>query len=778
MRSLEEFETACRMLEHEFQSPDTTVGIGGGAPTEESDIRLGDVVVSVPRGQLGGVQYGFRKRLASSHFRRTGQLDFPPQVLLGAIPDMKRRHRNPRMIDGVAQHLKLMDDMPDYKRPDQDRLYHADYEHKNGRTCDNCETDGIVQRPERKTNRKVTVHYGIIASANSVMKNAIERDQYAKDPELNALRFEMKAGGLMNNFPCLHKYAAELLNVLKPTRVAGMPSWAGGWEIVKDNRILNWLTPIDYAPQQNDYISRQADRQTLFCPGIPGAGKTILSSIFIKGLITRFKDSTNVGIVYLYCSFQWHDEQKAENLLAISDCCRSKFLLEVFSLQAKSRINFFATSRPIIDIEDKFEEYPSCEILASDEDVRKYLNSHMLQLRGFVLKQLGLQEEIKARIAGAVEGMYPNGGGSAVDKKFAALTQAYTHAMERINAQKPGLRRLANNFLSWIICAKRPLTTPELQDALAVKIGVRNFDKANLREVDDMVSVCAGLVTVDKKSKIIRLVHCTTQEYFKKTQKHWFPNAESLITAICVTYLSFDIFESGFCATDEKFMERLSSNRLYDYAARNWGHHGPILELLENVMGAPIEHGHTPDLKDSNGQSPLSWAAEKGHEAVVSLLLDKGEVDVNPKEKRCGRTPLACAGDNGNGAMFRYTAVVELLVAKGADVDSKNYWDQTPLTCSREWALSNSEDKYGQTPLSCVVVSGHLTVVELLLTGGVDVGSGGGCGQTLLMCAAKGQHLTIVELLLAKGTDAGSDDGYVRSFLRSFPYSRHGSKEW
>ena len=31
------------------------VGIGGGAPTPERDIRLGDVVVSVPRGRLGGV---------------------------------------------------------------------------------------------------------------------------------------------------------------------------------------------------------------------------------------------------------------------------------------------------------------------------------------------------------------------------------------------------------------------------------------------------------------------------------------------------------------------------------------------------------------------------------------------------------------------------------------------------------------------------------------------------------------------------------------------------
>jgi hypothetical protein len=58
----------------------------------------------------------------------------------------------------------------------------------------------------------------------------------------------------------------------------------------------------------------------------------------------------------------------------------------------------------------------------------------------------------------------------------------------------------------------------------------------------------------------------------------------------CVTYLSFDVFESGFCATDEGFEERLQLIPLYDYAARNWGRHAraattkvklSILDFLE-----------------------------------------------------------------------------------------------------------------------------------------------------------------------------------------------------
>ena len=99
--------------------------------------------------------------------------------------------------------------------------------------------------------------------------------------------------------------------------------------------------------------------------------------------------------------------------------------------------------------------------------------------------------------------------------------------MERINGQKPGLKDLANRILFWIACAKRPLATSELKHALAVEVGEPKLDEENLPQIEDMVSVCAGLVTVDEESGIIRLVHYPTQEYFKRTRERWFPNAET-----------------------------------------------------------------------------------------------------------------------------------------------------------------------------------------------------------------------------------------------------------
>jgi hypothetical protein len=89
--------------------------------------------------------------------------------------------------------------------------------------------------------------------------------------------------------------------------------------------------------------------------------------------------------------------------------------------------------------------------------------------------------------------------------------------MDRIEQQDKDFRELAKSVLPWIICAKRPLLTAELQHAMAVEVGDNELNTENLPQIEDVVSVCAGLVTIDDKSDIIRLVHYTTQEYFEQT---------------------------------------------------------------------------------------------------------------------------------------------------------------------------------------------------------------------------------------------------------------------
>ena len=108
------------------------------------------------------------------------------------------------------------------------------------------------------------------------------------------------------------------------------------WQTDRENKaVLDWVTTADYSSQQSDFIGRRqagtgqwlldsteyqqwtgTTNQTLFCPGIPGAGKTILTSIVVDDLNARFRDDVHVGIAYLYCNFRRQADQKLEDLLS------------------------------------------------------------------------------------------------------------------------------------------------------------------------------------------------------------------------------------------------------------------------------------------------------------------------------------------------------------------------------------------------------------------------------------------------------------------------------
>ncbi|KAJ7659529.1 hypothetical protein B0H17DRAFT_954642, partial [Mycena rosella] len=122
------------------------------------------------------------------------------------------------------------------------------------------------------------------------------------------------------------------------------------------------------------------------------------------------------------------------------------------------------------------------------------------------------------------------------------LEHTYDEAMERIDRQSEDDRNIARLILIWISNAKRLLSISELQEALAVEPGDTTFDSDNILDVDIMLSVCAGLVTVDQTDHIVRLVHYTAQQYLDSVQASRFPQAQVDITTTCLAYLSFEMF--------------------------------------------------------------------------------------------------------------------------------------------------------------------------------------------------------------------------------------------
>ncbi|KAL2144486.1 hypothetical protein VTI28DRAFT_9061 [Corynascus sepedonium] len=539
----------------------------------------------------------------------------------------------------------------------------------------------------------------------------------------------------------IHKEVIETRKEVVEARkeVIEMREERQAWQAKQENKdVLDWVTTVDYSSLQSDFIRRrqagtgqwllysaeyqqwiETAKQTLFCPGIPGAGKTIVTSIVVEDLQIRFRDDVNVGIAYIYCNFRRQTNQKVEDLLSnligqlsqnqsslpeclkslsdkykdrtrpsfdelsralqtvanqfsrvfividaldecqLSDGSRSKFLTEIFALQSKTGASIFVTSRFILDVSERFKDNLSLEIRAQPEDVHR--------------QRPDLCQEVINKIVQAVDGMFllaqlhldslkgkttPKAVRAAL-KSLQTGSQAYDHAykdaMNRIEGQIEDHKELAKRVLSWITCAKRPLSTTELRIALGVEMGETELDPDNIPEVKDIVSICAGLVTVDEESNIIRLVHYTTQEYFVRTWKEWFSNAQADITDTCAKYLSFSSFKSGSCHTDAEFEDRLRLNQLYDYAARYWGEHAReagrtsrmVLDFLKNdrLVEAQVQvetllhSSNNNDVKDSFSRTPLIWAAKNGHEAVVKMLLDTGKVDAVSKDNY-GQTPL------------------------------------------------------------------------------------------------------------------------------------------
>lgn len=169
------------------------VGIGGGVPDLGTgiDIRLGDVVVSKPTGTHGGVvQYDKGKSEDGGQFIRKGNLNSPPPILLNALQSLIAEHdmEDSRICEYMENSLQRRPKMRStgYTFPGADKdVFH----------------DGHIVFPRTRSSDDPQIHYGTIASGNTVIKDAVVRDGLKTDCQ--AICVEMEAAGLMNNFPCL-----------------------------------------------------------------------------------------------------------------------------------------------------------------------------------------------------------------------------------------------------------------------------------------------------------------------------------------------------------------------------------------------------------------------------------------------------------------------------------------------------------------------------------------------------------------------------------------------
>lgn len=285
---------------------------------------------------------------------------------------------------------------------------------------------------------------------------------------------------------------------------------------------------------------------------------------------------------------------------------------------------------------------------------------------------------------------------------------------------------------------------------------------------------------------------------------------------ICITYLSFDVFGYGFCESDDEFQDRLKAYPLYNYAACQWGdhaqvapaaqsrHYGEVMDFLKShakveaasqallvatdglqpsdvprgltglysaaILGLPkliaqfYKFRRDKDPMDAHNQTPLPYAAKRGHEAAVEILLKRG-ADMEAKEKYLGQMSLLLTAENG------HEAIVRLLLNHGANYDVRG---GCPSQRSLSWAVENGHtaivrlllengantetrgEYFYRTPLGMAAKNGHESIVKLLLESGANTQEK--CrfsGRTPFVEAAENGHEAVMRLLLEKEPGIG-----------------------
>ncbi|OHE96458.1 pfs domain-containing protein [Colletotrichum orchidophilum] len=513
--------------------------------------------------------------------------------------------------------------------------------------------------------------------------------------------------------------------------------------IQKQQEILDWITPVDFSAQQEDYFSRR-QRARLY------------SRLFVV-------------------------------VDALDECDSSSLktlLQEVFRLQKHQSANIFVTSRPVPDIIQlpEFDLGVALAIRATDNDLRRYVEGRIPDMQEFVKKRRDLQEEIKNGVIRIARGMFllaqlfldslsvkinvtalrkainqvPNGN--------AAYSSIYDEALGRIRAQPPDRRELAIRVLGWITCAKRPLTAVELQHALAVAEDRKEIEEDDLTSFDTILSVCAGLVTRDEETGIIRLVHQTTQEYFDERRSRLFAEMDSEIATTSVFYLSSkNVLQ---VSEDARWPGRREDYRIacvpyYDYALVHWGAHACDSSTVPNgVVEFLRDHRMLKkafEVMNQMGFMQFETAAQLGAWFGLRKVFDTGAILIHeaysPYDHE--KTAIWVAARQGHADLVTFFLDSGTLETSTHPLGLALQAELPRTACSHTLSVP-----LVRSTLRMAVGAGHVGVVETVVNfcakKTITFELEGTFGTSIIEGAIKGEQRAIVNILLQHNSHSDS----------------------
>lgn len=361
-----------------------------------------------------------------------------------------------------------------------------------------------------------------------------------------------------------------------------------------------------------------------------------------------------------------------------------------------------------------------------------------------------------------------------------AYKEAYDYVMQRIRTQLNWQRCLAESTFSWLLCAVTPLTVTMLEHALATRLGSQaSKPRLPRKKIDKVLIHCAGLVTVDQRSGLVRFTHSTVREYLQHHWKNWPLNANLLVARSCTAIIM------SVASTPET--EKLD-NSLFayaQYACANWPHHAgfvfdakqdssqeavvskasaEISDLLQNetALSFPMYYWYPwwedrwpkPRFNVTKGVTAAHWAAKSASMPLLQwciyLKLPLDGLMSHRKE-----SPLHSAARNGS------PEIIQCFIDLGVSSSARDYRGGTPL----HHACLLKRENAAKT---------------LLGAADIDVNAINDDGYSALHLAASKVSCTVVRHLLATNSiDTDLEDKRGRSVLFialsavTFPYVSH-----
>lgn len=309
---------------------------------------------------------------------------------------------------------------------------------------------------------------------------------------------------------------------------------------------------------------------------------------------------------------------------------------------------------------------------------------------------------------------------SALQQLPKGLDETYDNILIKVSDSDVEIVR---RILLWVSFAVMPMTLTEVHEAIAVEPHLDHLDEeSRLRSSQDILDLCSSLVNVTDHG-YIRLAHLSVKEYLlslgssKNDGLSIFalePNSANYELANnCLTYLSFNEFSSGPCATSDSYTDRLMRHPLLEYAAICWTYY---------VRGTKM----TPDLRHliTDFFSPLSRSTFMSWVQVLNAA--NASWDFYPRHA----TPLYYASSFG-------------LVETVAD-----------MLNDPDLALDAPGSRFGGTALHAAVLREHIPVMKLLLEAGADPNQGDWHRIYPLHTAAAYGNAEVIEMLLEYGASA------------------------